>query len=107
MDIKVFNWYCKGELTAKIVADYEAHSVEVTNFKNDSYYLPFPPEIKPTWEQWQAVLKSHCPSEHNAFIDQFLGSIGLEHFDVLEIIKKTKGKMGHTNCTVELVKEIN
>lgn len=105
MDIKVFNWYCKGELTAKIVADYETHSVEVTNFKNDSYYLPFAPEITPTWDQWQFVLKEHCPSEHNAFINDILESLGLDHFDALDIIKKTKGAIANDPCTVELIEE--
>ena len=105
MNIKEFNWYCNCELTAKIIADFDAHTVDVTNFKDDSYYLPFSPEIKPTWEQWQAVLKSHCPSEHNAFIQDTLKELGLDHYDILEIIKKTKGAMGHTNCTVELVND--
>lgn len=105
MNIKEFNWYCKGELTAKIVADYEAHTVEVTNFKDDSYYLPFSPKITPTWEQWQWLLQSRCPSEHYAFIEQVLEKIGLDHYDTLEIIKKTKGKMANDNHSIELVKE--
>lgn len=104
-DIKIFNWYCGDELTAVIEADYTNHTVKVTNYKNDSYYLPFSPDVKPTWEQWQFVLKSHCPSEHNAFIDDILESLGLDHFDVLEIIKKTHGKMVNDPCTIELVED--
>ena len=102
VDLKVFNWYCNGQLTAVVTADYTHKTVEVKNLVNDSYYLPFAPDIKPSFTQWQAVLKSHCPSKNNAFINQFLESIGLDHYDVLEIIKKTNGKAYHSPCTVEL-----
>lgn len=103
VDLKVFNWYCNGQLTAVVTADYTQKTVEVKNLVNDSYYLPFAPDIKPSFTQWQAVLTSHCPSKNNAFIDQFLESIGLDHYDVLEIIKKTNGKAYHSPCTIELM----
>lgn len=101
--LKVFHCYCKDTLCAKFAADETDQSLCVENKADDVLKLPFGKKQTPTWADYRFFLEDRCVPKSRAGLREYLESLGLDHYDPLEIIKKTQGRMAEDDLwfTVE------
>lgn len=91
--LKLFHCYCKDALCAKFAADETDQSLCVENKTDDVLKLPFGNKQTPTWQDYRSFLEDRCVPKARAGLREYLETIGIDHYDPLEIIKKTQGKM--------------
>ena len=95
-------------LCARIAAD--ANSIELRmlnrNLVSDFLKLPFGNNQNPSWEDYLHFLESRCIPRTRAGLREYLETIGVDHYDPLEIIRKTQGRMAEDDLwlTVEEIK---
>lgn len=101
-----FKWYCKDKLGTEIEVDYKTKTVKsVTN--HTDYFLDkaFGNNDNPTWEDWERFLESRCFSRNVDDLKLYLEAVGVDFYDPLSIVLKTKGKMHGDFYTLLYVEE--
>ena len=98
--------YSGSLLCARIAADETAKKIRVENLVSDFLKLPFGNNQDPGWEDYLYFLESRCIPRTRAGLREYLETIGLDHYDPLEIIRKTQGRMAEDGIwlTVEEIK---
>lgn len=93
-------------LCARIAADETAKKLRVENLVSDFLKLPFGNNQNPSWEDYLYFLESRCIPRTRAGLREYLETIGVDHYDPLEIIQKTQGRMAEDAIwlTVEEIK---
>lgn len=93
-------------LCARIAADETAKKLRVENLVSDFLKLPFGNNQNPSWEDYLHFLESRCIPRTRAGLREYLETIGVDHYDPLEIIQKTQGRMAEDAIwlTVEEIK---
>ena len=93
-------------LCARIAADETAKKLRVENLVSDFLKLPFGNNQNPGWEDYLYFLESRCIPRTRAGLREYLETIGVDHYDPLEIIRKTQGRMAEDDLwlTVEEIK---
>ena len=87
-----------------------ANSIELRmlnrNLVSDFLKLPFGNNQNPSWEDYLHFLESRCIPRTRAGLREYLETIGVDHYDPLEIIRKTQGRMAEDDLwlTVEEIK---
>ena len=95
-----FDWYNDQEYLASIV--YKNGKVEyLTNGKSDMLSMPLNGVINPSVKDVWDVLKSRCPDRHNENIDNILKSLDIPIYNVIDIIKKTQGRLYGDDIHIE------
>jgi len=92
-DIHKLTFFDNEKPCSVIMADYTAMTVSVKNVCNNPIKTAFGTNQNPTWAQYQEFLASRCIPKERAGLREYLEAIGLEEYDPLAIIRKTKGKM--------------
>lgn len=85
--------YSGSVLCARIAADETAKKLRVENLVSDFLKLPFGNNQNPSWEDYLHFLESRCIPRTRAGLREYLETIGVDHYDPLEIIRKTQGRM--------------
>ena len=95
--------YSGSPLCARIAADETAKKLCVENLVSDFLKLPFGNNRNPSWEDYLYFLESRCIPQTRAGLREYLETIGVDHYDPLEIIRKTQGRMAEDDIwlTVE------
>ena len=98
--------YSGDALCARIAADETKKTVCVENLVSDFLKLPFGNNQNPSWEDYLHFLESRCIPRTRAGLREYLETIGVDHYDPLEIIRKTQGRMAGDDLwlTVEELK---
>ena len=98
--------YSGSVLCARIAADKTAKKLRVENLVSDFLKLPFGNNRNPSWEDYLYFLESRCIPRTRAGLREYLETIGVDHYDPLEIIRKTQGRMAEDDLwlTVEEIK---
>ena len=98
--------YSGSVLCARIAADETAKKLRVENLVSDFLKLPFGNNQNPSWEDYLYFLESRCIPRTRAGLREYLETIGVDHYDPLEIIRKTQGRMAEDAIwlTVEEIK---
>lgn len=98
------NYYNKADLCTVIVADYSNQSVRFKNFTDNSLYTAFGIKQNISWDDYNSFLEERCVSKNRMGIKEYLASIGVDDYEPIEIIKKTKGKMAEDYQRIEVEK---
>lgn len=87
------NYYNNDDLCTVIIADYNSKIVRFENYTDNSIHTAFGVKLNATWEDYKAFLEERCVPKSRMGLKNYLLSIGVDEYDPLEIIKKTKGRM--------------
>lgn len=80
-------------LCGEILADDTAQAVCVQNHTTDFLKMPFGNNQAPTWEDYVEFLENRCIPKSRAGLQEYLETLGLDHYDPIDIIRKTQGRM--------------
>lgn len=102
-DMHLYRYYDGEELQTTIYADFTDRRIKVTNHSECFITTAFGNNTNPGWEDFFDFLEDRCiPSERDG-VDYYLSAIGVDEYDPLEIIRKTKGRMAEDNQWIEEV----
>ena len=92
----------KGIVTTVIDVNYKLKTVKIKNFDSDPVNLAFGINLTPTFEDFEAFLESRCFPRQRDFMKLHLKELGLDYYDPLSIIRKTKGHLAGDYFELEI-----
>lgn len=89
-------------LCTTILADETAEKVLIENHTSDPLYTAFGVNENPDWQDYQSFLEERCIPKSRAGLHKYLNAIGVDEYNPLEIIRKTKGRMAEDRSWLEV-----
>ncbi len=89
-------------LCTTILADETAEKVLIENHTSDPLYTAFGVNDDPDWQDYQSFLEERCIPKSRAGLQEYLNAIGVDEYQPLEIIRKTKGRMAEDRSWLEV-----
>ena len=100
--ILLLNFYDNDILCTKICVDFTDETVSAQNYTDNIVKTAFGNNIAPVWADFENFLEERCVPRSRSGLREYLETIGVEEYNPLEIIKKTKGKMAEDYQWIEL-----
>lgn len=97
------NFYNNDTLCSRVLADYTDKLVKVENYINDIFHTAFGVNENPSWDDYLSFLEDRCIPRKRAGLKEYLDALGVDEYEPLEIIKKTKGTMAEDNQWIEVL----
>ena len=97
-----FKFYDNDILCTKICADFTDETVSAQNYTDNIVKTAFGNNTAPVWADFENFLEERCVPSSRSGIREYLETIGVEEYNPLEIVKKTKGKMAEDYQWIEL-----
>ncbi len=97
------NYMLRQKVCTEIYVDFLNEKINIINRTNDILSRAFGVLENPTWEDFEYFLRERCLSENRGDKKEFLKTLGVDHFDPLQIIEATKGKMAEDNYYINFV----
>ena len=91
-------------LCTTILADETAEKVLIENHTSDPLYTAFGVNNNPDWQDYQNFLEERCIPKSRAGLQEYLNAIGVDEYNPLEIVRKTKGRMAEDQSWLEVTK---
>ena len=85
-----------------IFADYMTQTVRIENKTTRILDTAFGRNLEPTWEQYENFLEERCFPKTRDRLKLVLKDVGVDAYDTLQIIRKTKGRMNDDHLWLEL-----
>ena len=101
-NICLLSYYDNQTLCSKIAADYTDQTLCFENYITNFLRTAFGNNPTPTWEDFQTFLAERCIPRSRAGLREYLETIGVERYEPLDIIQKTKGRMAEDNQWIHL-----
>lgn len=95
-------FYHGDSLCTTILADETAEKVLIENHTSDPLYTAFGVNDNPCWQDYQNFLEERCIPKSRAGLKEYLNAIGVDEYNPVEIIRKTKGKMAEDQSWLEV-----
>ena len=89
-------------LCTTILADETAEKVLIENHTSDPLYTAFGVNENPDWQDYQSFLEERCIPKSRAGLKEYLNAIGVDEYNPVEIIRKTKGRMAEDQSWLEV-----
>ena len=89
-------------LCTTILADETAEKVIIENHTDNPLYTAFGVNENPDWQDYQIFLEERCIPKSRAGLQEYLNAIGVDEYNPLEIIRKTKGRMAEDQSRLEV-----
>ncbi len=96
------NFYNNDTLCSSILADYTDKQVKLENYINDKFHTAFGVNGNPSWDDYLSFLEDRCVPRKRAGLRGYLDALGLDEYEPLEIVRKTKGRMAEDNQWIEV-----
>ncbi|MBQ0102103.1 MAG: hypothetical protein KBT31_04850 [Firmicutes bacterium] len=93
--------YDGGVLCSEIVADTTDRTVKHRNFTGNRLKTPFGNNENPDYSDFENFLAERCIPEGRDGLREYLGVLGIDTYDPIEIVRKTKGVMAEDNFYLE------
>ena len=87
------DYMCEDECCTAILVDFKNERIAVLNETDDIIHRAFGIKAKPTWEDFMEFLESRCFPRTRDHLRLVLEDIGIDSYDPLAIVEKTKGRM--------------
>lgn len=87
------DFMCEDECCTVILVDFKRQKIAVRNETEDIIHRAFGIKAKPTWEDFEEFLESRCFPRTREHLRLVLEDIGVDSYDPLAIVEKTKGRM--------------
>ncbi len=101
----ILNYRFEDRLCATIQVDFEKKSVQVQNFVEDIFYHPFGIVKNPSFEDFKEFLEERCFPRTRHHVKYYLKQLGLDFYDPLNIVRKTKGCVYGDSFWIEFVED--
>ena len=88
-----------------IKADFKTETIEIENRTDDILHRAFGIKENPTWADFEFCLEDRCFPRTRDKLKLVLQEIGVDCYDPLAIIRKTKGRMAEDTQWIEFVEE--
>lgn len=96
------NYMNRNELCTVIDVNFKEHKVYITNKTDVIWRRAFGVVTEPTWEDFEWFLQERCFPKSRAHCKDILRDMGLDFYDPLQIIEKTKGRMAEDCQWIEI-----
>jgi len=83
-----------------IDVDFLRKKIHIENKTDNIIYRAFGRNENPSWEDFQQFLYSRCFPKSRGNLDLFLEDLGIDNYDPLRIIEKTKGRCAEDNMHI-------
>ena len=90
-------FYHHDDICTTIIADHTEEKVKIKNYTSNVIYRAFGVNENPTWEDYNDFLEERCVPRTRERVRVVLDTLGIDEYNPLEIIKKTKGVMAEDN----------
>jgi len=87
------DYMCEDECCTVILVDFKNERIAVQNETDDIIHRAFGIKAKPTWEDFMEFLESRCFPRTRDHLRLVLEDVGVDSYDPLAIVEKTKGRM--------------
>ena len=87
------DFMCKDECCTEILIDFKEQKIAIQNKTDDLLHRAFGIKAKPTWEDFEEFLESRCFPRTREHLRLVLKDLGLDSYDPLAIVERTKGRM--------------
>ncbi len=87
-----------------IYVNFFDKKIQIQNRTSNIYDMAFGKVISPNWEQFEIFINERVIPKDRVDLDKILKVIGVDHYDPLLIITKTKGKMEGDNYWMRIKK---
>lgn len=87
------DYMCEDECCTVILVDFRNERIAVQNETDDIIHRAFGIKAKPTWEDFMEFLESRCFPRTRDHLRLVLEDVGVDSYDPLAIVEKTKGRM--------------
>lgn len=87
------DYMCEDECCTVILVDFRNERIAVQNETDDIIHRAFGIKVKPTWEDFMEFLESRCFPRTRDHLRLVLEDVGVDSYDPLAIVEKTKGRM--------------
>lgn len=87
------DFMCEDECCTEILIDFKEQKIAIQNETDDLLHRAFGIKAKPTWNDFEEFLESRCFPRTREGISLILEDLGLDFYDPLSIIEKTRGRM--------------
>ena len=94
--------YDDKTLCTKICADFTDKTLIAENYTKNIVKTAFGENCVPSWDDFERFLEERCMPKSRAGIREYLETIGIDEYNPIEIIKKTKGRMAEDKQWLEL-----
>ena len=95
-------FYHGDSLCTTILADETAKKVLIENHTDNPLYTAFGVNENPGWQDYQIFLEERCIPKSRAGLKEYLNAIGVDEYNPVEIIRKTKGRMAEDQSWLEV-----
>lgn len=99
----IINFYNNDKLNTTIIVDNKAHTFTFQNYTDVNLDRAFGCKEQATWEDYNNFLLERCFPPTRQDLKYCLNTIGLEEYDPIEILKKTKGTLTDDKRWVEII----
>ena len=95
-------YYNGDAICTLIYADKTAQDLCAENYTDNLVKTAFGKNSLPTWADLEAFLEERCIPRQRAGLREYLETLGLDEYDPLAIIQKTKGRMAEDDQWMEV-----
>lgn len=99
----ILHFYHEDVLCTKICADYTIKRIAIQNEVDDIFLTAFGVNGSPSWNDYEDFLKDRCIQKDRDGMKFYLKELGLEEYNPLEIIRKSKGKMAEDKYWIKIL----
>lgn len=82
----------RQKLCTVIDVDFARQQVKIQNRTRDILLRAFGTKEQPTWRDFETFLAERCFPQSRGFLKAELARLGLDNYDPLQIVEKTKGR---------------
>lgn len=100
--VKKLTFYDGDKICTEIYADYTDKTIKIQNFGAPAVKCAFGNTVNPGWKDFEFFLKERCISKNRDGIREYLEVLGIDEYDPMAIIRKTKGRMAEDNQWIHI-----
>lgn len=95
-------YMCRQRPCTVIDVDFAAQKVKIQNLTDDVLHRAFGVQEQPTWEDFEEFLASRCFPRTRGLLKGELQRLGLDSYDPLQIVEKTKGHTAEDDMWIKI-----
>ena len=103
-DLMEIRYYSGDKLCTLICADRTVRDLRAENYTDNLVKTAFGINTFPSWEDLEDFLEERCIPRQRAGLREYLEALGLDEYEPIEIIQKTKGRMAEDDQWIEVEK---
>lgn len=101
-ELMEIHYYNGDTLCTLIYADKTVQDLCAENYTDNLVKTAFGKNSLPTWADLEAFMEERCIPRQRAGLREYLEALGLDEYDSLAIIQKTKGRMAEDDQWMEV-----